>query len=140
MTSFLALRASVCAYLWCLIPPVCYIGFEQRHPSHSQSDFLLDTFPLADGRQFETCLTRIFFSHLSGLNFAKVHLRIRTRVLTFLALGVWFVFRHGCLRTYQCFCRLLLALCAAAAPEAVLGEWVAMLLRQWSEPLRKLHR
>ena len=36
MTSFLALRASVCAYLWCLIPPVCYIGFEQRPPSHSQ--------------------------------------------------------------------------------------------------------
>ena len=28
MTSFLALRASVCAYLWCLIPSVCYIGFE----------------------------------------------------------------------------------------------------------------
>ena len=24
MTSFLALRASVCAYLWCLIPPVFY--------------------------------------------------------------------------------------------------------------------
>ena len=36
MTSFLALRASVCAYLWCLIPPVfiitvCYIG-ARRHP------------------------------------------------------------------------------------------------------------
>ena len=28
MTSFLALRASVCVYLWCLIPSVCYIGFE----------------------------------------------------------------------------------------------------------------
>ena len=27
MTSFLALRASVCAYLWCLIPPVFIILF-----------------------------------------------------------------------------------------------------------------
>ena len=36
MTSFLALRASVCAYLWCLIPSVCYIGFEWRPLSHLQ--------------------------------------------------------------------------------------------------------
>ena len=49
--------------------------------------------------------------------------------------------RHGDpLHTDQCFWRLLLALCAIATPEAVLGEWVAMLLRQWIEPLRKLHR
>ena len=32
------------------------------------------------------------------------------------------------------------SLCAIATPEAVLGEWVAMLLRQWIEPLRRLHR
>ena len=45
--------------------------------------------------------------------------------------------RHGDpLHTDQCFWRLLLALCAIATPEAVLGEWVAMLLRQWIEPLR----
>ena len=43
--------------------------------------------------------------------------------------------RHGDpLHTDQCFWRLLLALCAIATPEAVLGEWVAMLLRQWIEP------
>ena len=49
--------------------------------------------------------------------------------------------RHGDpLHTDLCFWRLLLALCAIATPEAVLGEWVAMLLRQWIEPLRKLHR
>ena len=40
----------------------------------------------------------------------------------------------------QCFCRLLLALHALATPEAVLGECVAMLLRLWIEPRRKLHR
>ena len=49
--------------------------------------------------------------------------------------------RHGDhLHTDLCFWRLLLALCAIATPEAVLGECVAMLLRQWIEPLRKLHR
>ena len=48
--------------------------------------------------------------------------------------------RHGNpLHTEQWFWRLLLALCAVATPEAVLGEWVAMLLRQWIGPLRKLH-
>ena len=31
------------------------------------------------------------------------------------------------LRTYQCFCRLLLALCAAATPETELGECLAVL-------------
>ena len=44
------------------------------------------------------------------------------------------------LPTDQCFWRLLLALCAIATPEAVLGECVAMLLRLWIEPRRKLHR
>ena len=44
------------------------------------------------------------------------------------------------LPTDQCFWRLLLALCALATPEAVLGECVAMLLRLWIEPRRKLHR
>ena len=49
--------------------------------------------------------------------------------------------RHGdLLPTDQCFCRLMLALCALATPEAVLGECVAMLLRLWIEPRRKLHR
>ena len=49
--------------------------------------------------------------------------------------------RHGDpLHTDQCFWRLLLALCALATPEAVLGECVAMLLRLWIEPRRKLHR
>ena len=47
----------------------------------------------------------IFCSHLSGLNFAQMHLRIRNRVLT---LSAWclFVFRHGALglrRKYLCF-------------------------------------
>ena len=60
MTSFLALRASVCAYLWCLIPSVCYIGFEWRPFSPARcSDFMLDIFPQAEGRQFETCWTLI---------------------------------------------------------------------------------
>ena len=44
------------------------------------------------------------------------------------------------LHTDLCFWRLLLALCAIATPEAVLGECVAMLLRLWIEPRRKLHR
>ena len=49
--------------------------------------------------------------------------------------------RHGDhLHTDQWFCRLLLALSALATPEAVLGECVAMLLRQSIEPLRRLHR
>ena len=61
MTSFLALRASVCAYLWCLIPPVCCIGVSNSDLPLTRSDFLLDTFPQAEGRQFETCLTLIFF-------------------------------------------------------------------------------
>ena len=57
---------------------------------------------------------------------------------------------HGCplagrdqhddpLRTYQCFCRLLLALCAAATPETELGECLEVLLRLWIAPQRKLH-
>jgi len=66
MTSFLALRASVCAYLWCLIPPVCYIGFEQRPPSsHSQRS--LAGYLSASGRSpvrnlldpYTRCLLRI---------------------------------------------------------------------------------
>ena len=44
------------------------------------------------------------------------------------------------LHTDLCFWRLLLALCAIATPEAVLGECVAVLLRQWIEPRRRLHR
>ena len=49
--------------------------------------------------------------------------------------------RHGDpLHTDLCFWRLLLALCAIATPEAVLGECVAVLLRQWIEPRRRLHR
>ena len=44
------------------------------------------------------------------------------------------------LRTDLCFWRLLLALCAITMPEAVLGECVAVLLRQWIEPRRRLHR
>ena len=65
MTSFLALRASVCAYLWCLIPPVfivfilCYIG---RHALTSPLSLSPMKRSLADapaasgeGRQFETC-------------------------------------------------------------------------------------
>ena len=44
------------------------------------------------------------------------------------------------LHTDLCFWRLLLALCAIATPEAVLGECVAVLLRQWIEPQRRLHR
>ena len=75
MTSFLALRASVCAYLWCLIPPVCYVllyRFRTAIFPLTRSDSVLDTFPQgqAEGRQFETCLTLIFVSHLSGLSFA----------------------------------------------------------------------
>ena len=69
MTSFLALRASVCAYLWCLIPPVCYIGFEQRPPSHSQR--FLAGYLSASGRSpVRNLLDPYIFSHLSGLNFA----------------------------------------------------------------------
>ena len=49
--------------------------------------------------------------------------------------------RHGDpLHTDLCFWRLLLALCAIATPEAVLGECVAVLLRRWIEPRRRLHR
>ena len=49
--------------------------------------------------------------------------------------------RHGdSLHTVLCFWRLLLALCAIAMPEAVLGECVAVLRRQWIEPRRRLHR
>ena len=48
MTSFLALRASVCAYLWCLIPPVCYIGRQVRPPSHMKRS--LAGSPSASGR------------------------------------------------------------------------------------------
>ena len=44
------------------------------------------------------------------------------------------------LHTELWFWRLLLALNAVATPEAVLGECVAMLLRQSIEPLRKRHR
>ena len=51
MTSFLALRASVCAYLLCLIPSVCYIG-RQFDPPLTRSDLLLAPFPQAEGRQF----------------------------------------------------------------------------------------
>ena len=40
----------------------------------------------------------------------------------------------------QCFCRLLLALCAAATPETVLGECLAVPLRLWIAPQRKFHR
>ena len=48
--------------------------------------------------------------------------------------------RHGDpLHTDQCFWRLLLALCAIATPEAVLGECLAVLLRLWIAPQRKLH-
>ena len=70
MTSFLALRASVCAYLWCLIPPVCYIGFPNRSSSLSLASLPFDNpeWPL----RFELGkLTLLYiFSHLSGLNFA----------------------------------------------------------------------
>ena len=45
-----------------------------------------------------------------------------------------------CTQINQCLWRLLLALCAIATPEAVLGECVAVLLRQWIEPRRRLHR
>ena len=44
------------------------------------------------------------------------------------------------LHTDLCFWRLLLALCAITMPEAVLGECVAVLRRQWIEPRRRLHR
>ena len=44
------------------------------------------------------------------------------------------------LHTELWFWRLLLALNAVATPEAVLGECIAMLLRQSIEPLRRLHR
>ena len=45
--------------------------------------------------------------------------------------------RHGdSLHTDLCFWRLLLALWAIATPEAVLGECVAVLLRQWIKPRR----
>ena len=73
MTSFLALRASVCAYLWCLIPSVCYIGFPNSDLLFQFQRILLEAFPLAGGPQFETWSTLILFcSHLSGLNFAQM--------------------------------------------------------------------
>ena len=119
MTSFLALRASVCAYLWCLIPPVCYIGFPNTdllfNPSVSigfrsqaisigfpraETSFqpqriLLKAFPWREVPRVRNLVDPYTFcSHLSGLNFAQMLLRVRTRVLT---LSAWcaFVFRHG---------------------------------------------
>ena len=69
MTSFFKLRASVCAYLWCLIPPVCYIGFERRPPFHSHR--FLAGYLSASGRSpVRNLLDPYIFSHLSGLNFA----------------------------------------------------------------------
>ena len=72
MTSFLALRASVCAYLWCLIPPVCYIGFERPPPFHSQRFLGPCWIPFRKRKvaSSKPALTLIFFPHLSGLNFA----------------------------------------------------------------------
>ena len=69
MTSFLALRASVCAYLMCLIPPVCYIG-RPPAPPHLQG-FFAECRP-ASGRPPVRNLVDpyIFWLHLSGLSFA----------------------------------------------------------------------
>ena len=71
MTSFLALRASVCAYLWCLIPSVCYIGFELESSFTNHLSFLLGAFSPGERSPARNLIDPyIFYSHLSGLNFA----------------------------------------------------------------------
>ena len=61
-----------------LIPSVCYIEVSRSETSSQSQFILLEAFPLAGGPQFETCSTLISFcSHLSGLNFAQVLLRVR---------------------------------------------------------------
>ena len=94
MTSFLALRASVCAYLWCLIPPVCYIGRQIRPLSHMKRSLAGSLSASGEGRQFETCFDPYIFSHLSGLNFALGASSIRSSVLR-QSPGACFVFVTG---------------------------------------------
>ena len=81
MTSFLALRASVCAYLWCLFPPgfmfyVYFFGYIGRWVDASQFVIYsanLGRRPLVRGssglRIESAVLTLIIFFHLSGPNF-----------------------------------------------------------------------
>ena len=103
MTSFLALRASVCGYLWCLTPPV-YFFLLYRFPEvvfHPRNPIVAWIVPrplgVSSGRGFEfgnLTLFIYFFTPERAQFCSRCLLRIRTCVLT-LALGALFVFRHG---------------------------------------------
>ena len=69
MTSFLALRASVCAYLWCLVPPVCYMN---RHPPVPTFNSSVSCWKPSRKREVPSSNPGrpSFFLHLNGLNFA----------------------------------------------------------------------
>ena len=82
MTSFLALRASVCAYLLCLISPGNVLRVSVAEWTLPLDHHLLcllrpSAARWSSGFRIESAaLTLIIFSHLSGPNFAQVHLRI----------------------------------------------------------------
>ena len=81
MTSFLALRASVCAYLWCLIPPVfiififyflCYIGCPPAFPIIYSAYLGPTAARRPSGCRIESAaMTLIIFFHLKRAQFCS---------------------------------------------------------------------